>query len=118
VSWAAWREEFAKACDGSHWTIEAIEAEVASGDSLPLYGEGCCFIVQVHQYPQARACQITWAAGTLESILAELPKVQQWARSHGCTEMLVEGHLGWQRALKSQGYRPWSVTLRKPINGH
>ena len=118
TAWADWRDEIAKACDGSHHTIESIEESLAEGNSIALPFAGCCFIVEIHQYPTERACQIVWAAGTLELILATLPEVQKWARGLGCTEMLVEGNPAWQRALKSHGYRPWSVTLRKSINGH
>lgn len=117
MSWEQWRGEIAKACDGSHHTIESIEQSIREGRALPLYAPGCCFVVEVHDYPNARACQVTWAAGTLESIIAAAPDLHAWARSHGCTEMLVEGHPAWQRALKPVGYEVWSVTLRMPLHG-
>lgn len=114
MSWADWRPKIAKACDGSYWTIEAIEKSLSEGTRL-IEGEGCCYIVELQDYPSAKACQIMWAAGDLDAILAQLPKVEKWASLNGCTEMLVEGRPSWQRALKSQDYRPWSVTLRKSL---
>ena len=67
MSWAQWREEIAKACDGSHWTIESIEAEIAKGELVPLNTDRACYLVQVVAYPGGeKACQIMWAAGDLD----------------------------------------------------
>jgi hypothetical protein len=117
MSWTDWREAFAKACDGTHWTIEAIEQALSGGLWQQLEANGCCFLVEVIDYPQERACQVMWAAGDLKSILAAADDLEAWARRQGCTEMLIEGHQGWQRALRELGYRPWSVTLRKGLHG-
>jgi hypothetical protein len=114
-AWARWRPEIAKACDGSHHTIESIEQGLEAGVSHALTTETCCYIVEVQDYPVQRACQIMWAAGDLKSILDNLPNVQAWAKLRGCTEMLVEGQPGWARALKPQGYDVWSVTLRRAL---
>jgi hypothetical protein len=66
VSWADWRGEIAKACDGSHHTIESIEKTIADGTAHVLVDEGCCYIVEVNDYPTERACQVMWAAGDLK----------------------------------------------------
>jgi hypothetical protein len=113
--WAHWRAELAKACDGSHHTIESLEAEIAAGRHEALVGEGCCFVVEVAEYPAARACQVWWAAGDLAAITAALPALHAWAAARGCDEMLVEGNPAWSRVLKPHGYGAWSVTLRRPL---
>lgn len=113
--WSEWRDEIAKACDGSHHTIESIEADISAGRLIPLYNDGCVYLVEIATYPTERACQIMWAAGDLPAILAGLDDVHAWARLHGCTEMLVEGHPGWKRALQSHDYGVWSVTLRRAL---
>lgn len=115
AEWARWRPELAKACDGSHHTIESIEAELAAGRTTLLTDEACCFVVSVETYPQARACQVWWAAGTLEAIIDALPRLHQWAAAHGCSEMLVEGNPAWARVLRGHDYAVWSVTLRKAL---
>jgi hypothetical protein len=117
ASWERWRGEIAKACDGSHQTIETIEGELATGATTFLEADGCCFVVSVTEYPQARACQVWWAAGDLKAIIAALPDLHMWASGKDCTEMLVEGHPGWARALRDAGYGVWSVTLRKALHG-
>lgn len=115
MSWERWRPEIAKACDGSHHTIEGIERDIAEGRAHLLTTPDCCFVVELVDYPAERACQGLWCAGTLEAIKAASPLLENWARANGCTEMLVEGHPGWARALKDIGYRPWSVTVRKAL---
>jgi hypothetical protein len=114
-SWARWRPEIAKACDGSHHTIESIDAEIEAGRLIPLTNKGCIYLVRVLDYPTERSCQVEWAAGDLEAILAGMDDLHTWARARDCTEMLVEGHPGWKRALESEGYGQWSVTLRRPL---
>lgn len=113
--WALWRDRIARAADGSHHTIDSIERSLAEGRSHLLTLPDCCFVVELVDYPAARACQVMWAAGTLEAIVAASPRLDAWARRQGCSEMLVEGRGGWARALKDIGYRQWSVTLRKAL---
>ena len=113
--WADWRGRIAQACDGSHHSIESIEASLIEGRAQALTLPDCCFVVELADYPQARACQVMWAAGALAAILDGLPRLHAWAKLQGCTEMLVEGRAGWARALKSLDYRPWSVTVRKAL---
>lgn len=115
MNWDHWRGEVAKACDGSHQTIESVERSLAEGRSHALMTEDACFIVELADYPTERACQVMWAAGDLETIKRRTPELEAWAKAQGCTEMLVEGHRGWERALRDIGYRPWSVTVRKAI---
>lgn len=118
MSWADWRDEIAKACDGSHWTIEGLEEQIVAGRLHILEPKDCCILVEIVDYPQARACQLMWAAGDLTAILAASDDVEAWARLQNCTEMLIESRPAWGRALQPLGYRPWSVTLRKPLHGH
>lgn len=115
ADWTRWRGEIAKACDGSHHSIETIEAGIAEGRLTALYADGCCFVVELQDYPGVRACQALWVAGSLEAALAAAADLEAWARLKGCSEMLIEGHPAWQRALKGLGYRLWSVTVRKAL---
>lgn len=115
ADWQRWWPEFAKACDGSHHTIETIEAQLANGSTCLLERGGCAYIVSIEKYPTQTACQVWWAAGDLQGLVDQLPLVHEWARTNGCTEMLIEGAPAWQKALQPLGYRTWSVTLRKAL---
>jgi hypothetical protein len=115
MSWEHWRGEIAKAADGAHHTIESIEALIQRGVLKVWMAPDCCLLVEIMDYPQARACQVMWAAGELDAIKAQSPAVEAWARSVGCSEMLVESRPAWKRALKDIGYEPWSLTVRKEL---
>lgn len=115
MSWGDWRDLIAQACDGTHNTIEDVDRGLAEGRLHHLTARGCCFVVEVVDYPGERACQVQWAAGTLQAIEAALPDLEAWAVTRGCTELLEEGHAGWGRVLKRHGWKPWSVTMRKAL---
>lgn len=117
MTWDLWRDEIAKACDGSHQTIESIEAQIAQGELIPLHTDNAFYLVQIVPYPTETACQIVWSAGVLEHVVHDLVHVHAWALQRGCTEILVEGRPGWKRALQGAGYVPWSITLRRPLYG-
>jgi hypothetical protein len=115
MSWERWRPEIAKAVDGSHHTIESIDRQLAEGNLYPWFAEDCCLLLSFVQYPSERTCQVMWAAGDLGAVLAQSDAVDAFARGAGCTEILIESRPAWGRALKSLGYRPWSVTVRKAL---
>ena len=114
--WARWRPEIERATVGGHHTIEAIEADLASGRSLLWATPDCCIIAQFHRYPGGHfACHLQWAAGSLEAILTDLDSIEAEAKAQGCTEMLIDGRMAWMRLLQGRGYAPWSVTIRKEL---
>jgi hypothetical protein len=44
-----------------------------------------------------------------------LVKMEKYAMTMGAFEVVVEGRKGWQRLLKSRGYGPRTVRLRKNV---
>lgn len=115
ADWVRWRPELEKACDGGHQTIESIEANLQSGLWRLLTAENCCYVVEVQAYPAETSCTIWFAAGDLNGCARGLADVEAWARLNGCTEILIEGPLGWKRTLAPLGYSAWSITLRKAL---
>lgn len=113
--WARWRPKIASAT-GDHQTIESIEALLASGAYHLWATERCCFVLEFVDYPGgAKAAQLLWAAGSIEALLDELPRLEDFMRKAGRTEILIEGPAGWARVLRNAGYNPWSVTTRKEL---
>lgn len=116
AEWVRWKPELAKACDGSHFTIEGIEANLNAGIWRLLTAENCCYVAEVQTYPAQVTCTLWFAAGDIEALVNGLPDVEAWAKLNGCKEMLIEGPLGWKRVLAPLGYAPWSITLRKGLS--
>lgn len=42
-------------------------------------------------------------------------QIEEYARREGCVMVYVEGRLGWQRALRDEGYHAVEVSLAKRI---
>lgn len=117
MNWQRWRSEIAKAVDGSHHTIETVEQQLIERRLHAWMTEDCCILIEIIRYPAETACQYMWAAGDLAAILAEEPRIVDWAVRAGCTEILVESRPAWAKALKPLGYDLWSVTVRKALHG-
>jgi len=116
TDWALWRDRIASAMDGSHQTIESLEAAIAGGLNHAWMADEACLIVDFQSYPGgARTAQVLWAAGELKPVLEELSKLEAWAKAAGFTEVLIEGRAAWARLLRGAGYEPWSVTIRKEL---
>lgn len=115
-AWARWRPELAKAASGGHQTIDSIEADLIAGNAKLWATDDCCMVVEFHRFAGGQfACRPLFAAGDLSAIKANLAELEADARAMGCTEMLIDGPLGWQRALRDMDYEPWAVTLRKEL---
>lgn len=115
--WARWRPEIIRAIqpDG-HQTIDSIERDLIDGHAKLWANERCCVVVEFHRYAGgALACQIRWAAGTLDALTADLAELEKDVKAAGCTEVLISGRAGWARAFRQRGYEPWSLTVRKEL---
>lgn len=115
AEWLRWKPELAKACDGSHFTIEGIEANLQAGFWRLLAHDDCCYVAEIQTYPAQVTCTLWFVAGDIPALIAGLPDVEAWAKLNGCREMLIEGPMGWKRVLAPLGYAPWSITLRKGL---
>ena len=114
--WARFKDRFAEAMDGDLYTLEELERRVATHRAYLFAGRDCAIITEVQDYPTgARVMQATWACGDLSEIPTLIPGIEALARMVGCTKAVVEGRKGWERTLKSQGYRFFSVTVQKDL---
>lgn len=71
------------------------------------------FCTEVVSFPKAKVLRIAYAAGTkMRRWVGFLPKLEEWAKSEGYTEIEIEGRPGWGRVT---GYeetsRTWSRRL-------
>lgn len=114
-----WRDEFAKVLDPVYYTIEWLDREVAEGRVGVLSTEHAAILFDIKTYPTgAKDINGLLAAGKLDDIVGALiPAAEQAGRSLGCVGALIESREGWTRALRTQGYQPHQVSVRKALNG-
>lgn len=72
-------------------------------------------ITEIVDYPQERCYHIFLAGGEIEELIEMHHKVQQAAIEQGCSHLSIAGRKGWVRALKSHGWTPQLIVLKKPI---
>jgi hypothetical protein len=73
--------------------------------------------VELRHYPTgAYDGHVLIAAGDPAAVVNVLrPRAEQWLRDIGAMGALVESRPGWARLLKSDGYLPFQVCLRKDL---
>lgn len=114
--WGRFREAFAMAMEGGLYTVEDLEAMIAGGEAYFWPGVNSAVVAKRVVYPSGEAVmQTLWAVGDIEEVVALEPGIAATGRLLGCSSMLVEGRAAWTKVLKSAGYEPWSVTLRKAL---
>ncbi len=115
AQWARFRPQFAEAMEGGLYTVEDLEAKIASGAAYFWPGRNSAVVAERVEYPGETVMQTMWSVGDLEEVIAMAPGIEATARLLGCTSMLLEGRKGWEKILRPHGYEPWSVTLRKAL---
>jgi hypothetical protein len=115
--WARFREGFTEAMtDDGFWTIEELEARVASKRAFFFPGQDAAMVGQIEAYPGgAKVFQVLWATGDVGELLRMAPGIEALARMMGCAEILIEGREAWKRLLAPSGYSLFSITLRKRL---
>ena len=112
-----WRPEFERALDPALYTISWLDAQLWSGRAW-FWGNGVAGIVaELRHYPTG-AIDIHGliAAGDPDEISSVLiPQAEAWARSIGCVGAIIESRPAWARILKSRGYEPHQLAVRKEL---
>jgi hypothetical protein len=109
-----WIEAALPYAKGTH-TIEDIEAGVAKGEYTLWPGDRSAAITEIHQFPRARFLHVFLAGGDLAELRDEMvPMWRIYAKLKGCSRLTLCGRRGWERALKSQGWRSDLVCLDLP----
>lgn len=69
------------------------------------------FVVAIIDNDFYRSCFVWLTAGNREELLDHaLPRLKEWARSHGCTKLEMNGRIGWLKVLPKYGFKPVSAT--------
>lgn len=99
---------------GSH-TFDDIAFGVMRGVYQIWPGDKAVAVTEILEYPRKRALNVFLVGGDLEELKTIEPKLEDFAREHGCTEFQATGRKGWLRA-HSDGWKPAGYTLRKALS--
>lgn len=115
--YARFREGFAAALDPDFYPIAYLDELVAIGRGLLWTSPAAAIVAEIKTYPGgAKVIHGLVATGDLEEITGALiPSAEAWAREQGCRFAIIESREGWARQLKSSGYEPHQVSLRKAL---
>ena len=96
------------------WGMGDVEADLAAGEARLWLGERSCVVTRVRPGVNGEQLLEIWiAGGELAELKAALPRIEDWGRSVGCTQAMIDGRPGWVRELKADGYEPFTVSIRK-----
>lgn len=103
--WWTIEEAYRRACLGQ------LAMWVAANDDHNIVGAALC---EISDYSDRKVCHVALMGGRgLKGLVSVLPKIEAWAKWRGCSESIIRGRKGWQRALPD--YRPAFVELSKRI---
>ena len=109
-------EEALEPGGGSHDLVHVLRA-VARGEAQ-LWEEGdACLVTEVNDAPNMRELHFWLATGTLDDVIALSNKVMHWGREQGCSVATLTGRLGWQKALRGEGWEPRTVNMARRLDG-
>ncbi len=99
------------------YTIEFLDERLWNGAYQFWASDNAAIVTEVSDYPGGvRAVHVLWATGDMDEMRGQIaPKAEAWAKSVGCSRIIIEGRPGWLKVMKADGYRPFSVTLEKDI---
>jgi len=99
-------------------SLDAIKAKIAARD-MQLWGvrvDGATVGAVVTEV-YGSTCAMPYVAGrNLSEWLHLLSTVEAWAKANGCTRLEGNGRVGWERALKRQGWKVVQVTIAKELD--
>lgn len=111
------RSQFAQVLDPERYTLQWLDAMVTFGQFVVIGNEDACILCEIKHYPTGtKDFHGMLAAGDLETIVETLiPYAESYGKELGCVGGLIESREGWAKALKSYGWEPFQLTLRKAL---
>jgi hypothetical protein len=96
-------------------SIEDVERSIEAGNMQFWPGKACAAVTEVAVYPQSKHLMIVLAGGNMEEIISMIPSFKWFGAAHGCTKLVEAGRPGWERVLRSRGWKRECVVLSTPI---
>ena len=107
--------EAALAHSGGTHTFQDIADGIASGHMQLWPAPKGCAVTQIVVYPRKRTLHIFLAGGEMDQLFDMDESAIAWGRAQGCSAMTLSGRMGWQRALKSRGWKTTMVEMERDI---
>lgn len=123
TGWAVylkWRPAFASAMDTRLYTPEWLDGQILAGSAQFWRSERAAAVTEIRNYPTgAYDVHGLIAAGEVGEVRDRIvPQVEAWARSIGALGIVVESRPGWTRALRSAGFEPHQLAVRKDFSAN
>ena len=115
LEYLPYREALISILDERFYTAQWMDEQILSGNFKVFTGKQSCILAALKPYPTgALECHVMAATGELtELVSATIVSVEKWAQSLGCICCVIESREGWQKIMKSQGYEPYQIAIRK-----
>jgi hypothetical protein len=105
--WARVAPHLQRAIDlQDEWTLDAVYRKLTNPyEPMPMQlwvqPWTSAAVTQIQTHPSGiRKCLLFLCGGSdVESLKANLQKVEAWAKSLGCSKTIIYGRIGWSRAL-------------------
>lgn len=111
-----WRSLFASILDQRFYALDWLDGEVWSGRIKIAANDDGAILYRLKQYPTgALAVEGMAAAGDLEAIKALIPIAEEFGRQNGAVAAEIASTEGWKRALRTAGYLPHQLVVRKEL---
>ena len=116
--WAGYlksRPAFGAVIDPRRYSLEWLDAQILRGQAQCWCSDDAAIVTELRHYPTgATDIHALIATGALRDIVDDLrPRAEGWARSIGCLGAIVVSRAGWATILKTHGYAPYQLALRK-----
>lgn len=110
-----WLED-ALAHDGTHGLGDVQQALAEGRAQLFACATGAC-VTEVVITPRKKYLRVWLAGGDMDGMRELHPQVIAYARSQGCTSVVMHGRKGWERTFltREEGWRPTLVTFEREI---
>jgi hypothetical protein len=96
-------------------SIEDVESGIEKGSMQFWPGAKCAAVTEIAVYPQSKHLLVALAGGDMEEIISMIPSFKRFGKAHGCEKLVEAGRAGWERVLKSRGWKRECVVLSTPI---